>query len=348
MGGLGLTLTILAAALLLIVIAPAAGAIAQGIALARDARRFPPPGRLVDIGGSRLHIDLMGDGAPLVVFDAGIAATSLSWRLVQPEVAKFTRTASYDRAGLGWSDPASGPRTAERAAGELHELLHRAALAGPVILVGHSYGGLIARAFATRHRAEVAGMVLVDPPAAAEWAEPSPSHDQMRSRAIRLARRGAFLARLGVVRFALSLVSAGARRAPKLIARAASRRGGAAFTERMAAEIRKLPRETWPMVQAHWCDAKCFDAMAGYLEGLPKTCAEALRKSGAGSLGDLPIVIFSADNASDAQRAEHRTLVQLSSRTRCEAVAGGHWIQLDHPELLIAAIREMVEGASPV
>jgi hypothetical protein len=98
------------------------------------------------------------------------------------------------------------------------------------------------------------------------------------------------------------------------------------------------------MVQAHWCDAKSFEAMAAHLEGLPESCSAALRESTPGSLGDLPIVIFSADNASEAQRPEHRTLVQLSSRARCEAVAGGHWIQLDHPELLTATIREMVEG----
>jgi hypothetical protein len=80
------------------------GVVYQRIGLARDARRFPPPGRMVDIGGVRLHADVIGkvgDSSPAVVFEAGIAATSLSWRLVQNEIAKSTQTLSYDRAGLG-------------------------------------------------------------------------------------------------------------------------------------------------------------------------------------------------------------------------------------------------------
>jgi pimeloyl-ACP methyl ester carboxylesterase len=267
----------------------------------------------------------------------------LSWRLIQPEVAKFARTAAYDRAGLGWSDPAPGVRTAERAAADLHAMLDAAGIDEPLILVGHSYGGLVARAFANRYRARVAGMVLVDPVAAAEWAEPSPENRQRLERAVRLSRRGALLAKLGVVRLALSLVFTRARGSSKFIARAASRRGGQAFTERMAAEIGKLPRDVWPIVKAHWCDPKCFDAMALYLASLPESCAAELNMSAPGSLGDLPLVIFSADNASDAQRAEHRLLCELSSRAWCEAVPGGHWIQLDRPEMIVDAIREMVE-----
>jgi pimeloyl-ACP methyl ester carboxylesterase len=321
------------------------GAALQAIALAMDAQRFPVPGKLYDIGGTRLHMSMEGEGWPIVLFDAGIAATSLSWRLVQPEVAKVARAASYDRAGLGWSDPAIGARTAERAAADLHAMLGAAGIHEPLILVGHSYGGLVARAFANRYRGRVAGMVLVDPVAAAEWAEPSRENRQRLARAIRLSRRGALLARLGVVRFALSLISTRLRGSSKVIARAASRRSGQAFTERMAAEIGKLPREVWPIVKAHWCDPKCFESLALYLESLPESCAAELAMSAPGSLGDLPLVIFSADIASDAQRAEHRLLCGLSTRARLKAVPGGHWIQLDRPAMIAEAIREMVEQA---
>src|SRR5215471_21562381 len=85
-----------------------AGVAYQRLGLVKDARRFPAPGRLIDIGGFRLHLDVRGEGSPTVLFEAGIAATSVSWNLVQPEIAKITTTASYDRAWLGWSDPAPG------------------------------------------------------------------------------------------------------------------------------------------------------------------------------------------------------------------------------------------------
>jgi pimeloyl-ACP methyl ester carboxylesterase len=321
------------------------GAVYQRIALARDGRRFPAPGRMVKVGGVRLHVNVMGEGSPVVVFEAGIAATSLSWRPVQLEISKLTTTASYDRAGLGWSDAASSPRGIGQVAEELHALLDCAGLAGPWILVAHSYGGLVARAYVQRYPAEVAGMVLADPVAAREWAEPSESNRKLLRRGIRLSWRGALLARFGVVRLALSLLSAGARRAPKLMARATS--GPAvAFVERILGEIRKLPPEIWPLIQAHWSDPKCFEAMAGYLEALPESAAAVAGETTArGSLQDLPLVVLSAEDADSIQRAEHEMLAQLSVHRRVETVpASGHWIQLDRPDELIRAIREIVLG----
>jgi pimeloyl-ACP methyl ester carboxylesterase len=316
---------------------PIVGALYQFFGLRRD-RRFPPPGRLLDIGGTRVHFDSMGEGEPLVIFEAGIAATSLSWRRVQPEVARFTRTIAYDRAGLGWSDASNQPRGLARVTQDLRDLIRHVAPEGPVILVAHSYGGLVVREYAARYPSEIAGLVLIDPVATSEWSNPAPAHLRNLRRGIRLARRGGLLARLGVVRFALTLVSAGARRMPRLIARASS--GAAAgFTDRMAGEIRKLPREIWPMVQAHWCDPKCFETMARYLQALPASSASVAAHS---SLGDLPQVVFSAGNGSRAQRAEHERLARLSSQGRLETLpASGHWIQLDHPELVVDAIREL-------
>jgi pimeloyl-ACP methyl ester carboxylesterase len=231
---------------------------------------------MVKVGGVRLHVNVVGEGSPVVVFEAGIAATSLSWRPVQLEISKLTTTASYDRAGLGWSDASSSPRGIGQVVEELHALLDCAGLAGPWILVSHSYGGLVARVYVQRYPAEVAGMVLADPVTAREWAEPSESNRKLLRRGIRLSRRGALLARVGLVRLALSLLSAGARRAPKLIARATSGHA-VAFIERILGEIRKLPPEIWPLIQAHWSDPKCFEATADYLEGLPEGVAGRMR-----------------------------------------------------------------------
>ncbi|MBI1790320.1 MAG: alpha/beta fold hydrolase, partial [Acidobacteria bacterium] len=142
-----------------------AGVVYQAVGTALDKRRYPPPGRIVE----GMHLRVEGAGDPTVVLEAGIAATSLSWSRVQPEVAKFARVLSYDRAGLGWSGPASGPRTVDRLVAELRQLLAGAGLPGPYVLVGHSFGGLVARAFAARYPDEVAGLVLVDPVHPREW-----------------------------------------------------------------------------------------------------------------------------------------------------------------------------------
>lgn len=145
------------------------GVLYQAIASTRDMKRYPPPGRLVDVGGYRLHINSTGEGAPTVILDAGVCDYSLHWCLVQPEVAKFTRVCSYDRAGLGWSDAAPPPRTSKKIVRELHTLLEKAEIPGPYVLVGHSFGGYNVRLFAHKYPEEVAGLVLVDAAHENQW-----------------------------------------------------------------------------------------------------------------------------------------------------------------------------------
>ena len=122
-----------------------------------------PPGRLVDVGPHRLHIHCTGAGSPSVVFESGLGGTYLDWARVQPEVSRFARACSYDRAGYGWSEPGPEPRDAGRIARELDTLLAHADIPPPYVLVGHSFGGLAVRMFVTRkERRAVAGLVLVD------------------------------------------------------------------------------------------------------------------------------------------------------------------------------------------
>src|SRR5881397_2830757 len=130
-----------AVVLALIVGLGAAGASYEAIAAGGDAKAYPPPGRLIDVGGYRLHIQCVGTGSPAVVLDAGLGGMSLAWNLVQTEIGQTTQVCAYDRAGMGWSDAGPQPRTPGQIARELHTLLANAGIAGPYIVVGHSVGG---------------------------------------------------------------------------------------------------------------------------------------------------------------------------------------------------------------
>jgi pimeloyl-ACP methyl ester carboxylesterase len=119
-------------------------------------------GRLIDVGGYRLHVERFGSGSPTVVMDAGLCQRMKSWGRVPSELAKVTRVVIYDRAGLGFSGIGPRPRTSQQNVNELHALLSNAGIAGPYILVGHSFGGLNVRLYASQYPAEVAGVVLID------------------------------------------------------------------------------------------------------------------------------------------------------------------------------------------
>ena len=143
----------------------ASGAVYQAVSTKLDERRHPAPGEMVDVGGYRLHLDVMGEDreGPTVILDAGSQSASFQWGWVEPEVSKSLRVVAYDRPGTGWSDAPPGQLDARELAGDLHEALGKAGLKGPYVVVGHSMGSLTARAFAERYPDEVIGAVLVDP-----------------------------------------------------------------------------------------------------------------------------------------------------------------------------------------
>ncbi len=132
-------------------------------ASAEDPKRYPPPGKLIAIDGRLMHLNCTGEGAPTVVLDTQAPSTSIDWALVQPEIAKFTRVCSYDRAGYGWSEAGPLPRSAGQEASDLDKLLSASGEPGPYLLVGASYGGHVVRIFANEHPEKAVGMVLVDP-----------------------------------------------------------------------------------------------------------------------------------------------------------------------------------------
>jgi len=156
-------LRILAAIAAIVTITAAVGAAWQHVASERDRSATPPPGEMVDVGGRNLHLLITGDGAgPTIVLEAAMFGFSPQWTWVQQELASTHTVVSYDRPGLGWSDPDPHGVDPDRIADDLHTALRRQGLPQPWILVGHSMGGLMVRTFADRYPDAVAGVVLVD------------------------------------------------------------------------------------------------------------------------------------------------------------------------------------------
>jgi pimeloyl-ACP methyl ester carboxylesterase len=281
----------------------------------------------------------MGDRAnPTVLFEAGIAGSCLSWSLVQPLVADFAHAVSYDRAGLGWSTGTLTARTAANMVDELAAALRTAQINPPYILVGHSFGGLLVQTFAHTHPADTSALVLVDPVTQAGWANVDAQQLRRLNTGARLARRGAWLARLGIVRATLSLLVSGGTRIPKLMARASASQGNNVI-ERLIGEVRKLPPSAQPIVAHHWSRARSFTAMAAYLECLPASARLALRMP---VPPEIPLVILSAATATATELAERAAWAAANHNARHTQIAGtGHWLQLERPDLVAAAVHDL-------
>jgi hypothetical protein len=140
----------------------AIGGTYQTLGAAADAKAYPMPGQLVDVGGHRLHIHCTGSGSPTVILEPGQGGASSDSGWVAPALARDSTVCVYDRAGRGWSDPADAPQDATRIAAGLHTLLERAQVPGPYVLAGHSSGGLYVQTFAANYPDQVAGLVLLD------------------------------------------------------------------------------------------------------------------------------------------------------------------------------------------
>jgi pimeloyl-ACP methyl ester carboxylesterase len=314
------------------------GVLYQEITTLRRRRYFLAPGQLIDVGGHRLHAVCRGHGSPVVLLESGIAASSLSWAVVQPAIAMFTRVCAYDRAGLAWSEAASCPRSFGQIVEELSRVLTRVAPGERYVLVGHSFGSFVVRAYAARHPDAVAGVVMVDPPT--EWLTSTPQRARLLRGGKHLSRIGALLARLGVVRACLVLLTGGAPGAPRRFVRVFGPTA-ARTLERLIGEVRKLPPDVYPVLQELWCQPKCFHAMADHLQMLerdgPSMGAPVPPRT-------VPVVVISSGNQSPEQIAAHRTLAEQSADGRhVVAARSAHWVQFDEPELVVALVRELVE-----
>jgi len=310
--------------LILVVAILIAGAIAKNYL----ANKYPAPGQLVDMGGYQMHIYCTGQGSPTVMLEAGSGDSSLIWAKVQPEIAEFTRVCSYDRAGLGWSDSSSYPRTANTMVEELHTLMTNAKIDGPYVFVGHSLGGMLVRMFAHKYPDEISGMVLVDSLHEARMIRNPDLADAIQEAAGQF-RIFAFLNSTGVT---------------ALTPQAIPNPG--------------LPADAYAHHQALMATTDALATLLAELRMGEENCAEALALQ-INSFGNLPLIVISAGHGdplasfSDAEnqhlwenfRVEQTELVALSSQGKqIIAEKSGHHIQLDQPEIVIDAILEMVSA----
>jgi pimeloyl-ACP methyl ester carboxylesterase len=308
--------------------------------LRRDRRKHLPTGRLITLGDRRLHIHETGDGEPLVVFESGLASSSLSWSPVQQITSRTTRSISYDRAGIGWSDETRQPRTVVNMVNDLRALLTASGNPPPYILVGHSFGALLARAYASIRTKDVAGLVLIDPVSLDMWADCSQENQRRLRLGAKLARRGVVLANVGVVRLALTALGSGRTRLPQIIARASAGRAMGPMG-RLTGVVRKLPSSLRSSVQSHWSQAKSFRVLAEYLEIL-RHCAAEVRAMTLPP--NIPLTILSAATATSEELEERERWISASVRGRHRQIAdSGHWIQVEHPEHVASAVLELVE-----
>jgi pimeloyl-ACP methyl ester carboxylesterase len=300
------TLRILIGLSVLILGTALAGATYQSLATRRDLAATPPPGHLVDIGGYRLHLWCTGNGAPAVILDTGLGGSSTGWGLVQPEIARFTRVCSYDRAGMGYSDPGPSPRTARRIASELAELLARSGIAGPVVLVGASIAGFDVRVFASDHPDRAAGLVLVDA-----------SHEDDAHEVPRMARFVPLLSTIGV--FRLLGVSFGQN------------------IESLAPSVRQF-------AQATRFRTAGYQAAADELIHIRES-AEEVRRSR--RTLTIPVLVVTGGRGADENwRRLQQDQASLSDRgCLIVAQASGHVVAADQPEVVVDAIRTVVETA---
>jgi pimeloyl-ACP methyl ester carboxylesterase len=306
------------------------GALYEMIGRWRDARRFPHRGHLVQAGSIRMNIDCSGQGSPTVILESGSGGPSVDWLMVQPEVAKFARVCSYDRAGYGWSDSGLQPRSSLQIARELKQLLQAAGEKGPYIFVGHSMGGYDIRVYAGQYPNDVAGIVLVDashedqdlraPESIRKWSQASHKHPGWKK------LKYFFRLHLGWARLNAD------RDAP----------------------------EFWPKVfreEENFLTLPTKHQFATIDEDQVFSTLSAAQVRSAGSLGDRPLIVLTATRQDDiapevprkdAQAEEdlwvHQLqpeLARLSTHGKQIVVDSSHEMPTEHPEVVVSAIHEV-------
>ncbi|HYN10761.1 MAG TPA: alpha/beta hydrolase [Vicinamibacterales bacterium] len=318
----------------------------QGVS---DLPPYQPPGRLVDVGGWRLHLNCTGQARatqPTVILEAGIGDFSVEWSLVQPGVSSFARVCSYDRAGDGWSELGPHPRTFRQIVYELHTLLERAGERPPYVLVGHSYGAWLVRQYQSTYPSEVSGMVLVEGGADNPWRMMGDgklvrSADLATTKPIPAVQTSSPLRVSDIPAPALQQMRAGLAEA--------SRNANQPPRDKLPVEAQRM--RTWALGQLGH-----VAAAVNPFEHEELAMLRADRVKGEHPLGDMPLAVMtrgvSEEKGPDGRefqeerQKEHSVVASLSRRGKqVMAVKSGHHVQLDEPGLVVATIQQVLEAA---
>lgn len=308
---------------------------------------IPAPGKLVDVGGWRLHLNCTGEaaaGRPTVILEAGKGDFSVEWSLVQPGVSRYARVCSYDRAGDGWSEMGPYPRTFRQIAYELHTLLQNAGERPPYVLVGHSYGAWLVRAYQSAYPSETAGLILIES-GANDPVRMMPDGRLVHSSALATGRPVPSVKTSGPLResdippAALTQMKAGLDDA--------SRNANQPPRDKLPEAARRM--RTWALGQLGHVAAAVNPFEHEELAEL------RARSSGQHPLGDSPLIVMTRGKLDESgpeserlekeHQADQASMALLSRRGRqVIASRSGHHVQLDEPELVIATIRQMLES----
>jgi len=296
------------------------GAIFQAIATYIDKRNYPAPGQMIDLDGYRLHLYCSGEGNPTVILEAGQPLGVSSWAWVQPELAKTMRVCVYDRAGLGWSDPAPAntPRDGEQMARELHTLLQNAGTPGPYVLVGHSFGGLVTRIFAGAYPGEIVGLVWVEALHPDNFPRKGLPESTLQGLPPESTTFIPPMARLGVMRLVAFLTP-----------------------------DPNLPAQQQAEYRAMFAAAKFWDSIVATEQNFPAINAQA---RGVDSLGNIPLmIVIGGESESMGVGFEMQNELMILSTNSVQRVVNGatHTSLLhdqQHAQQTLAAILEIVEA----
>lgn len=328
--------------LILLAGAIAVGTIYQAIASARDEKAYKPVDQMVDVNGIQMRLDCRGSGSPTVILEAGGQSPSFVWVRIQDEVAKFTRVCSYDRAGYGWSESAHETLYPPQVATMLHGLLENAGETPPYLMVGHSFGGVYIRTFTAQYPDEVVGMVLVD--------SSHENQNQLMPSELTQSPEIARQKKSGVItlRALQAAEPIGVLRAFKFMDAAIA-----------GMSLPEADRESAlaQMYQTGFMTAHVRETMMmSEYSGQPA------------NLGDMPLIVLSrkfdaqdmveqipstlqsmelAQKMADIANGMFEEQAHLSTRGEWITVEDtGHFIQLDQPQVVIDAIREVFEQAA--
>jgi pimeloyl-ACP methyl ester carboxylesterase len=314
-----LTLSALAAVCL-------AGFVFEQISERRDARRFPPPGRIVDADGRHLHLLCQGDGAgPTIVIEQGAGSPSIFWWPVQRALAKTARVCTYDRAGYLWSAPLEAGRSITARVDDLRSLLVDSGLPGPFVMVAHSYGGLLVGQLARRYPELVAGIVFVDTPD--ERALFGGRYLEQSKQVLRIVAVMAFAARFGVLRL---------------------------FNPMMAGLPAEFGAADLDALKSLAARPSAPSAMVDDFGSLQRASVEEKRSAPPGSFGAIPISVVSHgvpypapfDALEDGWSESQARLAALSSNSELViAERSSHMITFEQPDVVIAAIKRVHTAA---